>query len=391
MIPTTLKNYFSDVSPPLFVLGWHLSELLDSVSYQTILDVDGSLSGVPSSIWKKDTVNTVIPFSGAPKKRSLPVQAVDVACIFYSLPFYSDPALILEQISSCNPELILTAEQLYSQEELESLMSVLKETPSWYTDRLLIEKKEPTETLLKQFGYYPMDIYTSRVPYPAHTFETTLYSKDRPDRSVYDEADYIVQVNSSCNFQCDGCYVDKLGETMPLSIYQSLLDSMHSGSTISIRGGEPTLVKNLIQDYIEPALNKGIRVILESNGSFIDKESYTHYKKLFQNPLASLRISLDKRHETSLKGTLKDTYIASMKTLFNDALALNFKLGFYALGMTRKQIGQFLSDSNLDELLPYVKPITKYHDISNLPINGRFVDLYGEMHTTIKGIRHSND
>jgi len=40
-------------------------------------------------------------------------------------------------------------------------------------------------------------------------------------------------------------------------------------------------------------------------------------------------------------------------------------------------------------ILKYIRPITKYLDIKDLPINGKFVDIYGNLHDRIAGIIYS--
>ena len=91
--------------------------------------------------------------------------------------------------------------------------------------------------------------------------KTVLYTKDKPDRTVYDKAKYIIQVNSSCNFDCPWCYVDKLGITMDEDTFNKILVTVNEKDMISLRGGEPTLSPNLISGFITPSIDKGAYVI----------------------------------------------------------------------------------------------------------------------------------
>jgi hypothetical protein len=37
----------------------------------------------------------------------------------------------------------------------------------------------------------------------------------------------------------------------------------------------------------------------------------------------------------------------------------------------------------------FIRTITRYLDIKDLPINGKFVDIYGNLHDRIAGIKYS--
>ena len=54
-----------------------------------------------------------------------------------------------------------------------------------------------------------------------------------------------------------------------------------------------------------------------------------------------------------------------------------------------KQISALLEEFSLISILKYIRPITKYLDIKDLPINGKFVDIYGNLHDRIAGIVNS--
>jgi hypothetical protein len=72
-----------------------------------------------------------------------------------------------------------------------------------------------------------------------------------------------------------------------------------------------------------------------------------------------------------------------------DARKCNLKFGLYSLGMDLKQIADLLQEYSLASMSEYIRPITRYFDIRDLPINGTFIDVYGNFHDRIAGIRYS--
>ena len=72
-----------------------------------------------------------------------------------------------------------------------------------------------------------------------------------------------------------------------------------------------------------------------------------------------------------------------------DAEKYNIRFGLYSLGMDLKQISALLEEFSLKRILKYIKPITRYLHIKDLPINGKFVDIYGNHHDRIAGIIYS--
>ena len=54
-----------------------------------------------------------------------------------------------------------------------------------------------------------------------------------------------------------------------------------------------------------------------------------------------------------------------------------------------KQISALLEELSLVGILKYIRPITRYLDIKDLPINGKFVDVNGNLYDRIAGIAYS--
>jgi organic radical activating enzyme len=237
---------------------------------------------------------------------------------------------------------------------------------------------------MESHGYYPL------IHLKSNALSTVLYTRDKPDRSAYDSAKYIIQVNSSCNFDCPSCYVDKLGIAMNENTFSEILLSVDENDVISLRGGEPTLCANLISGFIKPAIEKGAYVILETNGSFIGRSNYDEYLNIFSNQNTEIRLSLDRPHLNFLSSYEKKLdHLNKIVSFVEDANKYQIKFGLYSLAMDMKQISSLLMEFSLTGYLKYIRPITKYLNIKDLPINGKFIDIYGNFHDRIAGITYS--
>ena len=65
--------------------------------------------------------------------------------------------------------------------------------------------------------------------------------------------------------------------------FHEILDTVNENDIFSLRGGEPTLLPNLISRFINRAIDKGAYVVLEGNGSFISQSQYDEYLNTFSN------------------------------------------------------------------------------------------------------------
>ncbi len=54
--------------------------------------------------------------------------------------------------------------------------------------------------------------------------------------------------------------------------------------------------------------------------------------------------------------------------------------------MCREHVKEFLEQYSVETWLQYIKPLTKYSNIAELPIKGKFVDTEGNIHDHITGI-----
>lgn len=161
---------------------------------------------------------------------------------------------------------------------------------------------------------------------------------------------------------------------------------MHKNEAICLRGGEPTLTENLIVDFISPALKKGIHVFLESNGAFINSPHYQEYLELLTQNNFEIRLSLDRQHVDSFPPQVRPFKIKRLSRFIDDATRLKIKFGLFSLGMSREQVKEFLAKYSVESWLQYIKPLTKYSNIAELPIKSKFVDTDGNIHDHITGI-----
>lgn len=161
---------------------------------------------------------------------------------------------------------------------------------------------------------------------------------------------------------------------------------MHKNEAICLRGGDPTLTENLIVDFISPALKKGIHVFLESNGAFKNSPHYQEYLELLTQNNFEIRLSLDRQHVDSFPPQVRPFKIKRLSRFIDDATRLKIKFGLFSLGMSREQVKEFLAKYSVESWLQYIKPLTKYSNIAELPIKSKFVDTDGNIHDHITGI-----
>ena len=407
-IMSSLKNaYYRNLKSQSIVLKWLLNGILDNLPYQSVLDIGGSI-GLAKTVCIKNDVKTV--FSIDPDRTFIEtflecnedsrfniieesIERVDITKFKYDIVFFvlnfpwlADPITAIEKVAFNTPNYIVIANQQITSDQRNIIGIDTPEVKKKINDvfKRYIDRGICIDELMANNGYYPLIVQNF------NTLNTVLYTKDKPDRMVYDNAKYIIQVNSSCNFDCPWCYVDKLGITMDEDTFHKILETVNEKDMISLRGGEPTLSPNLISGYITPAIEKGAYVILESNGSFIGRSQYDDYLHAFSNKDTEIRLSLDKPHLdflSSYENRLE--HLDKIKRFMEDARKYSINFGLYSLGMDMKQISALLEEFSLRSISKYIRPITRYLDIKDLPIKGKFVDIHGNLHDRITGIRYS--
>ena len=404
----SLKNsYYRNLKYQNFVLKWLLNGLLDNLRYHSVLDIGGGI-GLAKTFCIKSEVNSV--FSIDPDRKfieeflecnddsrfniieesidvvDLTKFKYDIAFLLFILPLLTDPFESIEKVTFNAPNYIVIADQELMNDRQSpigvdnpELKKKIDKAFKKYIDRGIC-----IDDLMASNGYYPLIVQNW------NKLKTVLYTKDKPDTTVYDKAKYIIQVNSSCNFDCPWCYVDKLGITMDEGTFHKILDTVNENDMISLRGGEPTLSPNLISGYITPAIEKGAYVVLESNGSFIGRLQYDDYLNAFSNKDAEIRLSLDRPHLDFLSSYEKQLeHLDKIERFIEDAKKYNINFGLFSLGMDMRQISALLEEFSLMTISKFIRPITRYLDIKDLPINGEFIDIYGNHHDRIAGIKYS--
>ncbi len=382
--------------------------LLYQLPYNSVLDIGAGLAISPN-ISLREEIETVLVSAdkqlldrlqvryrhnrfqvivGRAETLDLIKSKYDLALFMLSLPWLDDPVASLEKVASISPEYIFIAEPRISSQaplrtgppNLEYHHEILKRL------QLYCKKGIALDDLMLKYHYYPLVVYRCTAMHP---LRAVIYSKEKPDRIIYEKAKYIFQVNSMCNGNCADCYVAKTGNTMDESRYRELLQDVNPGDIITLRGGEPTMTENLLKDFLAPALATGAYLILESNGYFIDSAQYGDYLDALSNQNVEVKLSVDINHIGYLSDDKKQVRLDSLAGFIEEAKQRNIGWGLTALGMHKKQTEGLLRKTALAPYLDSIRPLTKYSHIEDLPLKGKYVDVEGRGHRRIKGI--SND
>jgi len=392
-------------------LLWQLKETLNLLPVKRMLDVGAGMrvskniclpDGVESALVidpDGDTLRGLSAYYCDARLELVQVQieaadlegaTFDLALFVMSLLWIGDPAATLQKVASRSPAYIVIATPEFSAEQRSKIPSSFPEHAT-ELDELLechYARKLDIDATMESLGYHPLAVFSSASwsPTPEHRLRTVLYTQEKPDRTPYDKAKFIFQVNSVCNCNCPVCYVGITGKHMNAAVFNELIEDVSENETICLRGGEPTLTKGLIADFITPALKKGIHVILESNGAFIETPRYREYLEVLTQENIEIRLSLDRQHVDSFPVRVRPIKIKWMSRFIDDATRLNIKFGLFSLGMSREQLKEFLEEYSASSWLGYIRLLTKYSDITELPIKCRFVDVEGEVHDHITGV-----
>ncbi|MBN2569386.1 MAG: radical SAM protein [Deltaproteobacteria bacterium] len=392
-------------------LLWHVKEVLKGLPVRHILDVGAGMR-VSQNICLPKGVKTALIVD--PDRRMLGTfveeyhddrietlegnigtadfgdRSFDLVFLIMSLLWIDDPPAALLKVASQSPAYIVISNPEFLPEELSAGSACF---PGWKSEFMktlgaYAARALDFDATMESCGYYPLAIFHSPSwrPTPEHAIRTVLYTREKPDRTPYDQAKYIIQINSKCNFNCPACYVLKTGDDMDPAVFRELIEPVQKDEMICLRGGEPTLTENLIEDFIQPALQKGIHVVLESNGTFIGLPHYQEYLAVLTHKPIEVRLSLDRQHLDPFPERMRRTRIGWISQFIGDAKRLGIPFGLFALGMCREQVKLFLREYSVESWLPYIQPITRYSDITDLSINGMFVDVDGSMHDYITGI-----
>lgn len=280
----------------------------------------------------------------------------------------------LEKVLTQNPKYTLISNQELTKEEKEKLGEGHKQQQEIQESFSLISSDRIDE-LMKEKGYYPLKVIVDSVK--AGIIKTILYSKDRPDDLVYQEAKYIFQITDSCNQACAGCYAAQGKNQLDFKKYNIYIGSLSQGDTIAIRGGEPFMHKRWYEDFASPALEKGLQVIIDTNGIFMNHQNYDEILKKLSHPNITVRISFDNEHLHDLSENKQSEKFEKMALFVKEAKRQGINYSFSCLGMSAEEIDAMLKGTSLESARGKFSPLTFYSDISQLPISGKYIDTNG--------------
>lgn len=199
---------------------------------------------------------------------------------------------------------------------------------------------------------------------------------------IYKETDLIVQVNSFCDKNCEGCYFKELLSSVQPQLllnqekYLNKISLMKSG-IISLRGGEPTMVKGWFEKFVFPAIQMNLTVIIETDGYFIGRNNYNDILSKLSHDKIFIRVSFDKNHYVA-SGDFK-----KMAVFTDDAVNHNIQLSFHSLGMSESEISEFLLGTDLEKYREFFYPLRYYKKISRVKLKGEYLRVDGQIFNKI--------
>lgn len=201
---------------------------------------------------------------------------------------------------------------------------------------------------------------------------------------VYQNADLIVQTTNKCSKGCEDCYTASLGPKNELNNeqYESKISKLKEGNLIALRGGEITMIKDWFERFIIPALDKKLKIILETNGYFIGTAEYDEILKKIANDNIFTRVSFDLVH---LKKGKEEAEFNNMATFAKDAEENKINFGFYSLGMDMNQIKDFINGTSLEPYFEKFHSLVKYKKILEIELKGKYLKADGNLLDNIEG------
>jgi pyruvate-formate lyase-activating enzyme len=179
--------------------------------------------------------------------------------------------------------------------------------------------------------------------------------------------------------------VEKTNEQMDEAVYLQYLQKVKEGDLIALRGGEPFFSYNFMHGFLKPAIDKGIHVLVESNGQFTGMPNYEQCLDMLAHENVEVRLSLDRDHFDFLGEDMRQDRLKRLAKFIKDAEAQNIKFSFTALGLDQKQIKEFLKENDFESYVKHIKikPLTKYSRIEDLPLTSKYIDVQGAEHDHI--------
>ncbi len=203
---------------------------------------------------------------------------------------------------------------------------------------------------------------------------------------IYDKASLIVQTTNKCTKNCPGCYLTESlknkKEELDQERYRECISKLKEGSLITLRGGEITMIRDWFEKFVVPALDKNLKIIIESNGYFIEKQDYQDILKKINDNKISIRISFDQEHIRNSKDITSE--FKKMARFAEDAKNTGINFGFYSLGMDGTQIQNFVKGTLLEPYIDKFHSLTFYPKISSVKIKGQYLKSNGNLSDDIK-------
>lgn len=114
------------------------------------------------------------------------------------------------------------------------------------------------------------------------------------DRKLFAPLEYYFDFTSKCNLKCPHCYNKKHlnFQTMPSADVRNIINEMYELgiNRLHLAGGEPTIEKEEIKNYLQTAKDRKIITSMATNGTLLDEEMC---KLLMKMNLFALSISID--------------------------------------------------------------------------------------------------
>jgi hypothetical protein len=384
----------------------HIGQVLNGLEFKTVLDV-GIGTGLSTPAYLNGRVIHVLASEPSEGMRGeleakfsdgrlvideKPIVEInldgkyDLALFSLSLAWINDQVGSVEHVLRANPRYVVISEQVVDEEQKQSVGTGHQERGE-LRDEFNPISAEKLDQIMSRKGYFPLrilrDPISSANGESAGQLRTTLYTKTKPDAVPYENADTIFQINAYCNRRCDGCYSSFNKDSLDVESYLRRLERIPKGNLVTFRGGEPTLHPTWFEDYVSEALARGLDVIVETNGAFIDRRSYETDMGRFSDDRIHVRLSFDDKHIAELNPAKREAEFSKLAGFANHATERGISFGFYSLGMDKHQISRMIVGTELEPYGDRFHSLTFYSNINDLKMNGDYVDVSGHLHDSL--------
>ena len=405
---------FMEVSGQGRVLRSHVDEILRNITYSYVCEIGAGTGAMPylrpdlteilaidpsadsldvltEKIEKKtlelgDTKLTLI--NDFIENVNLEKYQFDLVVLTFTFDYLQKKYETLEKICGNKPRHVLISNQHFEEGKEVTLGKTLPAE-----DRaVLLEAYKPItqeeqDEIMEAYGYVPVVKLCNPLRAgdgtEAGKLESTLYElkrdEKRPNDDIYAKAKLIAQINNGCMKNCPGCYESgkKNGRVLNPDIFTAQISKLAPGDLIVIRGGEPTLHPRWFEDFVQPALDKGLEVVINTNGHFINRPNYQETLKKLSNKKITVQLSFDEDHLAGLGEKERKEEFAIMAQFAKDATERGINFGIYALGMGDSRIDELVAGTPLQEFREKFQPLTFYGTIVGPGDDGKDIQFDG--------------